>query len=247
MNSASSERGLWALQEFCFVRGSMAWRCLLWWEGIYQEMEIFCCLVNVSANVYAIGLLMFVQGYNSHADISGIAREQPNGQNRPGPTITGVIDNRLSDASHNPLSGYIIEDGCIPEPFKAFIQIMFMWQTVGKRAQFSPQNFRLQLRQKFAALKSLIIGPYANGGAIQRTATYLVMSHDSNELTLTLKGDKLVLRAPAEGRSEHFARVKGIMNKALGHFGEKMGYSYFYGTTSTFSSFAHWAKSVYRS
>ena len=105
-----------------------------------------------------------------------------------------------------------------------------MVQTIGGIAPLSLQNFRLQVRKISAALKSLIMGPYVDGGAIQRTATYLIMSHDSNELTLTLKGDKLVLRGPAEGRSEHFAGVKAILNKALGHFGETMGYSYFYGT-----------------
>ena len=167
-------------------------------------------------------------GYNSNVDINGIAEEQSNGQNRPGPTITGMIDNRFSDTLPNPLSGYIIEDGCIPVPFKFFIQIMLIFQTIWKQAPLSPQHFRLHLWKIFAALKSLIIGPYANGGAIQRTATYLIMSHDSNGLTLTLKGDKLVLRAPAEGRSEHFAEVTATLSKVLGHFGEKMGYFYFY-------------------
>ena len=175
-------------------------------------------------------LLMLVVGYNSPADINGIAGEQCENQNRPGPTITGVIDNRVSDVSQNPLSGYVIEDGCIPEPFNSFIQIMFIFQTTGKQAPFSPKDFRCQLRKILAALKSLIISPYANGGAIQRTATYLIMSHDSNELTLTLKDDKVALRAPAEGRSQHYTGLKAVFNAALCRSGENMGYSYFYGT-----------------
>ncbi|GIK07468.1 hypothetical protein Aspvir_003134 [Aspergillus viridinutans] len=160
-------------------------------------------------------LLMF--GYNSSANINGIAQSS-SARSRPGPTITGAIDNR---ASHNPLAGYIIQDGCIPEPLNPIIQIMFILQTIGKHS--------LQLGKTIAALKSLLLGPYAHGGAIQRTSTYLVMSHDSNEITLTLKNGQLYLRAPAEGRSAHFKWIKAILSEVLGRSEANIGFSYFYG------------------
>jgi hypothetical protein len=141
-----------------------------------------------------------------------------------------MIDNRSAGEPNNPLNGYIIEDGCIPEPFNPFIQLMLFWQTIGERVRLSPRTFRLPIRRTIAELKSLIMGPYSKGGAIQRTATYLIMSHDSNEIMLTLRGDKLVLRGPSEGRSEHFGRIKTILNKTLGRYRANMGYSYFYGS-----------------
>ncbi|EAW17024.1 uncharacterized protein NFIA_003800 [Aspergillus fischeri NRRL 181] len=160
-------------------------------------------------------LLMF--GYNSSANINGIAQSS-SARSRPGPTITGAIDNR---ASHNPLAGYIIQDGCIPEWLNPIIQIMLISQTIGKHS--------LQLGKTIAALQSLLLGPYAHGGAIQRTSTYLVMSHDSNEITLTLKNGQPYLRAPAEGRSAHFKWIKAILSEVLGRSGENIGFSYFYG------------------
>jgi hypothetical protein len=140
--------------------------------------------------------------------------------------VTSFIDKRQAD---NPLAGYVIEDGCIPQPFSPLIQIMLILQTFAEKAPFVTPSRWLEAKRLFAALKSLLLGPYSTGGALQRTATYLVMSHDSNELSLVLKGDKVVLRGPAEGRSEHFTTMKGILGRFLRSSGAKMGFSYFYG------------------
>jgi hypothetical protein len=171
---------------------------------------------------------LILAGYNTKVNVDGIAGES----SRPGPTISSVIDNRVVDPSQNPLTGYIVEDGCIPEPFNPFIQIMLIMQTMRAHAPSLLWDFQLRFWKILASLKSLILGPYTHGGAIQRTSTYLVMSHDSNEITVTLKKDRLLLRGPAEGRSDNFARLKGIVNRAIMHSGAKMGYSYFYGSTS---------------
>jgi hypothetical protein len=174
-----------------------------------------------------VGFTYSYLGYNGDAEINGIARERAQVV-RPGPCITGMIDCR--DRSRHPLAGYIIQDGSIPEPFNAFVQIMFLFQNLGKKHSFPNPNLRLRLRRAIAALRSLIFGPYAQGGAIQRTATYLIMSHDSNEISMVLKDDKMLLRGQAEGRSKHYATMKATLDKMLSHSGAQMGFSYFYGT-----------------
>ncbi|KAL4894560.1 FAD/NAD(P)-binding domain-containing protein [Aspergillus ambiguus] len=166
---------------------------------------------------------LLVFGYNGTKDINGLA-----GDSLPGPTITAAIDNR-DDDPQNPLGGYLLEDGCIPAPFAPVLQAMLTLQTIKNEASSFLWHPRQQLAKSLAALKSIIKGPYAPGGAIQRTSTYLVMSHDSNELTLTLEDDKPHFQGTAEGQSRSLAHIKKVLNRAVCNAGANMGYSYFYG------------------
>ena len=169
------------------------------------------------------------KGYNERTDVNGIARKSADPALRPGPTITAVIDNRETDSASSRLSGYVFQDGCIPEAFNPVIQSMLILQTIKSQVLSILWDTRNEKGKLIAALKSLILGPYALGGALQRTSTYLVMSHDSNEMTITLKNDQPCLSAPKEGRSEHFKRIKGLFNDLFNLTGTKMGVSYFYG------------------
>ncbi|KOS39234.1 hypothetical protein ACN38_g9926 [Penicillium nordicum] len=168
-----------------------------------------------------------VFGYNGGANINGIARESSHAP--PGTTVTAVIDNRVVDSLSNPLSGYVIQDGCIPEMFNPVIQIMLTLQTMKSQALCCLWSPRREARKTIASLKSLLFGPYAYNGSLQRTSTYLVMSHDSNEITLTLKNDQLCLKGPAEGRSEHFKWIKKMFKELFARTGANMGFSYHYG------------------
>lgn len=168
-----------------------------------------------------------IQGYNGGANINGIARESSHAP--PGTTVTAVIDNRVVDPLKNPLSGYVIQDGCIPEMFNPVIQIMLTLQTIKSQALCCLWNPRQETRKTIASLKTLLFGPYTYNGSLQRTSTYLVMSHDSNEITLTLKEDQLCLRGPAEGRSEHFKWIKKTFKELFARTGANMGFSYYYG------------------
>ncbi|KUM59825.1 hypothetical protein ACN42_g7321 [Penicillium freii] len=170
-------------------------------------------------------LLIF--GYNGGANINGIARESLHAP--PGTTVTAVIDNRVMDPPKNPLSGYVIQDGCIPEMFNPVIQIMLTLQTMRSQALCCLWNPRQEAKKTIASLKPLLFGPYAYNGSLQRTSTYLVMSHDSNEITLTLKDDQLCLKGPAEGRSEHFKWIKKMFKELFARTGANMGFSYHYG------------------
>jgi len=100
-----------------------------------------------------------------------------------------------------------------------------MLQTIGSRGVMSSWNPWNQLRTTIASAKSLVLGAEVQGGAVQRTATYLVMSHDSNEIGVTMKNDQFFFRGPAESRSEHFTSVKAILSKHLSHNCAQMGFS----------------------
>lgn len=113
--------------------------------------------------------------------------------------------------------------------FNPVIQIMLTLQTMKSQALCCLWNPRQEAKKTLASLKSLLFGPYAYNGALQRTSTYLVMSHDSNEITLILKDDRLYLRGPGEGRSEHFKWIKNLFNESFARTGSRMGFSYFYG------------------
>ncbi|KAJ6162957.1 hypothetical protein N7497_002936 [Penicillium chrysogenum] len=149
-------------------------------------------------------LLIF--GYNGDTNINGIAREYSRAP--PGTTVTAVIDRRVVDPLKNPLSGYVIQDGCIPETFNPVIQSMLTLQTIKSQALCCLWNPRQEARKTLASLKSLLI---------------------RNEITLTLKDDQLCLRGPAEGRSEHFKWIKKMFKELFARTGARIGFSYPYG------------------
>jgi hypothetical protein len=184
---------------------------------------------------------MQITGYNGNTNVNGIAEEPSRASNPPGTTVTCVIDNRDGDASSNHLSGYVIQDGCIPETFNPVILAMLTIQTAKSQVFSFILNPRSGISKSLAALRSLLLGPYAHGGSLQQTSTYLVMSHDSNELTLTLENDQLRLRAPAEGETEHFVRIKKIVRGLFARTGAYMGFSYFYGTFLLLALIKYWS------
>ncbi|RDW70881.1 uncharacterized protein DSM5745_08392 [Aspergillus mulundensis] len=161
----------------------------------------FCFLGAGALGTTEILLRSKKHGYNSTKDINGVA-----GSNRPGPTITSMIDLR---EVNNPLEGYIIEDGCIPEPIAPVLQILLILQTILNFKFLSLLCSPLQqIRRVRAVLKSLLLGPLVPGGAMQRTATYLIMSHDSNEITMTMRNDEPRLEAVGERRGANIRRIK---------------------------------------
>jgi hypothetical protein len=177
-------------------------------------------------------LLMSNLGYNSNVDVNGVSRESPHGLKRPGPTVTGVIDNRKrGDTFQNPVNGFIIQDGSIPQSLSPIIQVMLMRQLhdTGNLPSSLRGSLWLRAGKMYSSFKSLIMGPYTQGGAIQRTATYLVMSHDSNELYLTMEEDNVLLRGPAEGRSAYLTSIREMMKRAITNAGARLGTLYLYG------------------
>ncbi|RAL03117.1 FAD/NAD(P)-binding domain-containing protein [Aspergillus ibericus CBS 121593] len=162
---------------------------------------------------------MLVFGYNGDMQVNGIS-----GTQRPGPTITGVLDCRGEGLSKNVLADHVIQDGCIPRPFSPLFQAVLMWQTARLLVAPSLAGGVQQCWKVISNLTIRLLNP-SKGGAMQRTSTYLVMSHDSNELTLTLENDRLLLRGPAEGRSEKFSEIRNMLRSVVSRAGGKIGFS----------------------
>ena len=60
---------------------------------------------------------------------------------------------------------------------------------------------------------------YAPGGSLERTQTYLIMSHDSNQAIMTLNNDKPVLTFLGVGNSDHVEYLNGLLAKATNAVG----------------------------
>lgn len=149
-------------------------------------------------------------GYNTDHLTNAVGRACPSPYNPIGPTITGVIDNR---ADHdNPLDGYVIEEGAIPQALSQFLQTM-LDLLPGSTA---PKNETVVQRSQamLARWGSRLLGPYFRQGAVEKTQVYLIMSHDSNQAVLSLKDDKPVLEFLGVGRSDHVKHINGVLAKA---------------------------------
>ncbi|BCS10822.1 hypothetical protein ALUC_40162S [Aspergillus luchuensis] len=167
---------------------------------------------------------MLVFGYNSDSKVNGISEAASGPANRPGPTVTGVVDRRgLSPG--DALAGYVIEDGCIPKALSPLIQAMLVLQTIRFPAPWSISESISRFGETISKFKLLPFKLYKVRGAMQRTSTYLVMSHDSNELTLTLKDGRPILHGPGEGRSENFSNIRYALGYVISRAGGKIGSS----------------------
>lgn len=128
-----------------------------------------------------------------------------------GPTINGIIDMRDEAVAKNVLDGYVIEEGAVPKALAHFLQIMFKL-TPGKKA---PDGLSLLERfDELASEGSSMFGPWHQGGALNRTMIYLIMSHDDNQATLTLANDKPFLCFQEVERSHHVQKLNDLLTKA---------------------------------
>lgn len=149
-------------------------------------------------------------GYNTDHEVNGIGRSHGSPYHPVGPCIAGIIDNR--SGHENPLNGYVIEEGVVPKALAPFMQAMLelLPGSVGPKDEGLVDTFKANL----ARAGSFFLGPYYKKGAIERTQSYLVMSHDSNQAILTLKDDKPVLEFLGVGRSNHVKHINSILEKA---------------------------------
>lgn len=87
---------------------------------------------------------------------------------------------------------------------------------LGVSPKILPPNYGLasRLQHLGASVKSRVFGPYTPNGSIERTQTYLIMSHDSNQAVLTLRDDKPNLTFLGVGRSGHVKTLNALLAKA---------------------------------
>ena len=113
-------------------------------------------------------------GYNTDHEVNGIGRTFPSPYNPVGPTINGIIDNRKGH--ENPLDGYVIEEGAVPQALAPFLQTMLDLMPGSKSNEDTLID---RAHASLARWGSRLLGPYFKNGAIERTQIYLIMSHDS--------------------------------------------------------------------
>jgi cholesterol oxidase len=138
-------------------------------------------------------------GYNNDVPIDGIglgvesASYDPKKSNkRPvGPTITGLIDLRNSDALDD---GMVIEEGAAPGGLGPFLPTMM---AAGAKAFGSDTDKGDLLAEIGRELESLTLGPYH--GAVNHTQTFLVMAHDGADGQMRLGQDRLRIDWPGIG------------------------------------------------
>lgn len=154
--------------------------------------------------------------YNTDDIVNGIGCEHPDANSPPGPTITGIIDNRNPETSKNVLDGYVIEEGAIPAALAPVIQTVLEALPGKVYPPFRPAR---AIRYLSSKLQSRILGPYTKGGSVDRTQTYLLMSHDSNEGILALKGNRPSLQFVGVGKTERVSTLREVMATATGKMG----------------------------
>jgi len=154
-------------------------------------------------------------GYNTDYKVNSMARTHPDSAPPVGPTITGIIDCRDQG---NPLEGFVIEEGAVPEALVSGIQVFLE----GMPGKIFPRQWDLahRLRHLMSGLRSRVFGPYSSGGSVQRTQVYLIMSHDSNQAYLTLnESGRPVMQFLGVGASKHVAYLNEVLAKATNGVG----------------------------
>ncbi|TDZ22449.1 Cholesterol oxidase [Colletotrichum orbiculare MAFF 240422] len=153
---------------------------------------------------------MFGFGYNMDEEANAIGKPFPNPYNPTGPTINSIIDDR--EGHENPLDGYVIQEGAIPRALAPFLQTLL--EMMPGSVACTGDSFAEKVRSNLARYRSHVFGAYRQGGSMDNTQVYLVMSHDSSQAMLTLKDDKPVLEFLGVGRSDHVRKLNDLLAKA---------------------------------
>lgn len=175
--------------------------------------------------------LTFIIRYNTDFEANALGSPYPPPDNPTGPCITGVID--LRD-TQNPLEGFVIEDASVPWAIAPFMFIA--WEHLPGQIRGTSAGIYDTLVKTAARLGSKFLGPLYRGGSVQKTAVYLIMSHDSksrekwvmrfdlqpcagSQGSLTLKKDKPILRYSGVGRSDSVNRIHKYLQRATDSVG----------------------------
>jgi hypothetical protein len=153
-----------------------------------------------------------------------MGKESPSPYHPIGPCITGIIDNRSGHA--NPLDGYVIEEGSVPAALAPFLQVAL--ELMPGNVDFSGSSLVDKFREKLSSAGSFFLGPYFRKGAMERTQVYLIMSHDSSQVYLTLKDDKPMLEFIGAGRGDRVKELYATLEKATAAVGDTFVYNPFH-------------------
>ena len=148
-------------------------------------------------------------GYNTDQVIDGIGfgARPPEGREPVGPCISGLIDLRLRPDVE---SGMVIEEGSIPGALAAFLPAAL---AAGAKLAEQSGGVAGNVEQKARELASFVRGAYH--GAVRRSQTYLVMTHDDGEGRIVLDGhDHVRIDWPGVGRQPIFQQVDQRLREA---------------------------------
>lgn len=149
-------------------------------------------------------------GYNCDEEINGVGfgHRPPQGRQKVGPCITGVIDMRKQ---HQLADSMVLEEGSIAGAFAALLPKLF----AAARAVLGKDTDE-GLEDRFQEFKreaeSLAFGAYR--GAVRNTQTMLAMSHDDARGRLFLEDDRLRISWPEVSAQPNFARVNERIKQA---------------------------------
>ncbi|MFN2511349.1 MAG: GMC family oxidoreductase N-terminal domain-containing protein [Pyrinomonadaceae bacterium] len=154
-------------------------------------------------------------GYNCDEEINGVGfgHRSPDGRQKVGPCITGVIDMRkqaqLSDSM-------VLQEGSIAGAFAAFLPKLFAAAAalLGKDTDEGLQDRFHEFQRE---VESLTFGAYR--GAVRYTQTMLAMSHDDAKGRLFLADNRLRISWPDVGTQPNFTRVNEKIKQATSALG----------------------------
>lgn len=154
--------------------------------------------------------------YNCDRNVNCIGRETaPSSLSEPcGPTITGCVDLRQRLETSNVKDAYVVQEGAVPEALGPVIQAMLETHKWKKLSIRTPS-----VAQTIARVKSWMLGPYCESGSVNRTAAYLVMSHDDNEGSLEIKDNEPVLRWSGIGAKQRSHEVHRLLAQGTASIG----------------------------
>lgn len=122
------------------------------------------------------------------------------------------IDLRGIEESPNVRDGFVIQDGAIPEALGPVIQAML-------ENRISMRSYNSQsLSNAIARMKSWLLGPYYAGGSVNRTAVYLIMSHDENEGTMEQSEGDMTLQWSGIGANLRKNHINSLLEGASASF-----------------------------
>lgn len=167
-------------------------------------------------------------GYNTDETVNAIGTEDLGylSKHPVGPCITGVIDMRDKEVAPNVLDGYIIEEGVVPTALAYVLQSML--EVTPDKLEPKHHSVHSWIRQHVSKVKSGLLGPWKQGGSLNRTMTYLIMSHDDNQATLSLEDNKPAFRFQGVARAQNTQRLGDILTRATSKIGGDFAQNPFY-------------------
>ncbi|KAL7922808.1 hypothetical protein ACQKWADRAFT_291486 [Trichoderma austrokoningii] len=162
-------------------------------------------------------------GHGCDVEVNALGNPDQDAMNPVGPTVTSAIDNRKGH--DNPLDGYVIQDGAMPQAFKEILPCILDMMP-GSRA------YEMSLLQRTGAVmghyKKRLFGSNSESGPLGNTQVFLIMSHDGNQATLRLKDDKPYLESPGVGKSDRVKKLNDLLERATASVGGTLSLTPFY-------------------